>query len=188
MKKIRAFIAILLPSQVQNLLGNVTYGWSEQIPERSVRWVKPQLMHITLRFLGDTDVKSIPELVQVLDSVTSQQDSLTLELGKPGCFPNTKRPRVIWVGLQGQLNAAQTLKKTIDEALVPLGWELENRSFQPHLTVGRVKDSRKVKGYRWEAEIDPLPIPVQLVHLIESKLQRDGPIYTVRHKSFLRDR
>jgi 2'-5' RNA ligase len=188
MKKIRAFIAIPLPDQVQRLLGNITHAWSNQIPEQSVRWVKPQLMHITLRFLGVTDSRIIPSLIQVLDNVTAEHEFFTLRLDKPGCFPNIKRPRVIWVGLQGQLSAVQLLKKAVDEAVVPLGWEIENRSFRPHLTLGRVKESRKVRGHRWEAEIQPLSVPVRKIHLIESRLQQDGPIYTIRHESFLRDR
>lgn len=185
MSKIRAFIAIPLPSNVQALLGEVSQSWAETLPESSVRWVKPHLMHITLRFLGDTDIRVFPDLMAALDKATALGKGFKLKLGQPGCFPNEKRPRVIWVGLQGELGAAQSLKQEIDEALVPLGWELENRPFQPHLTVGRVKDSRKVQGYKWRADIEPLMIPVQAVQLIESQLQRTGPVYSVRHESFL---
>lgn len=184
---IRTFIAIPLPERVQTILGDVSRDWSQQIPDRSVRWVKPQLMHITLRFLGDTVVGSIPTLSAALDEITAQRTAFTLRLAHTGCFPNENRPRVIWVGLQGQLDAARALKQEIDKALIPMGWEPEGRSFRPHLTVGRVKDSRRVKGFRWEADIEPLPVPVRSILLIESELRQTGPIYTVRHESLLED-
>lgn len=186
MRSIRAFIAIPLSSEVQTLLGAVSQTWSEQIPERSVRWVKPHLMHITLRFLGDTGIASLPTLADALDGIAARNDAFTLRLDRPGCFPNNKRPRVIWMGLQGQLDTARALKQEIDEALVPLGWEQEHQSFRPHLTIGRVKDSRKVRGFRWEANVEPLPVPVQVIHLIESALHPTGPVYTVRHKAVFR--
>ena len=186
MREIRAFIAIPLSTEVQALLGAVSQSWSEQIPERSIRWVKPHLMHITLRFLGNTEIASLPTLADALDRIAARNDAFTLRLDRTGCFPNNKRPRVIWVGLQGQLDAARALKQEIDEALGPLGWEQEDRSFRPHLTIGRVKNSRKVRGFRWEANVDPLPVPVPAIHLVESALHPAGPVYTVRHKSILR--
>ena len=183
---IRAFIAIPLPTEVQDFLGILCQIWSKQIPEKSVRWVKPELMHITLRFLGNCEAGTLPALADVLDEIAAQEDAFTLKLDKPGCFPNNKRPRVIWVGLQGQLDGARALKQAVDDALVPLGWEQEGRSFRPHLTVGRLKDSRKVKGFQWKANQKPLPVPVKAIYLIESELHHTGPVYTVRHKSFLR--
>ncbi len=185
MDKIRAFIAIPLPVAVQTELGRVSQSWADQIPQKAVRWVKPQLMHITLRFLGKMDPRSIPTLAQALDTVTARHQSFTLNLAAPGCFPNSKRPRVIWVGLEGQLEEVAVLKKDIDDVLVPLGWEIDGRSFRPHLTLGRVKESRKVQGFRWEADIEPLSLPAPAIHLIESKLQPSGPIYTIRHTSTL---
>jgi len=186
MRTIRAFIAIPLSTEVRTLLGAVSQTWAKQVPERSVRWVKPHLMHITLRFLGDTEVASLPTVADTLDRIADRNDAFTLRLDRPGCFPNNKRPRVIWIGLQGQLETARSLKQKIDEALIPFGWEREDQSFRPHLTIGRVKDSRKVRGIRWEANIEPLAVPVQAIHLIESALLPAGPVYTVRHKSILR--
>lgn len=188
MSQIRTFVAIPLPQEVQALLGQVSEVWAERLPQKAVRWVKPHLMHATLRFLGDTDSETVSTVSNTLDEVTAHHSTFTLELAAPGCFPNDKRPRVIWVGLQGQLESARALKREIDQALVPLGWDLEDRSrsFRPHLTLGRVKDSRQVKGFQWEAVIQQLPIQVSAIHFIESKLQRTGPIYTVRHVSKLR--
>jgi 2'-5' RNA ligase len=89
----------------------------------------------------------------------------------------------LWAGVAGQVGAAGQLKADIDMALIPLGWEAENRPFRPHLTVGRVKDSRKVASRQWPENVRPLAIPVKAIHLVESELTPDGPIYTVRHSS-----
>lgn len=185
MAVIRAFIAIPLPDEVQTAVERLSLAWSAKIPPHSVRWVKPHLMHITLRFLGDTEVTSLPATAAAMDETTAGLAPFVLRLDHPGCFPNEKRPRVIWIGLQGDLQAARTLKKAVDRALVPLGWEEEERSFQPHLTIGRVKDSRVLRGFQWEADVEPLAIAVQTIHLVESELLRTGPVYTVRHKSHL---
>lgn len=185
MSRIRAFVAVPLPEEVQTHLGSISTAWAGQLPQGAVRWVKPQLMHATLRFLGNTDEDLIPRVASALDAVTSQHEEFSLGLDQPGCFPNSRRPRVVWVGLQGDIEAAQQLKEAVDQALLPLGWELEDRAFRPHLTLGRVKDSRKVKDFQWKAAIEPLPIPVASIHLIESDLQRTGPVYTIRHESIL---
>ena len=185
MKTIRAFIAIELPEEVKRMLWKVSETLAAQMPDRAVRWVKPDRMHLTLRFLGDTAVSQLSSIAGQLDRVSAQHATHTLETEGLGCFPNRKRPRVIWVGLQGELEATGRLKQAIDQALVPLGWKEEDRPFRPHLTLGRVKDSRKLQGVHWEAEVGVAPVPVTAVHLIESTLRPDGPIYTVRHTSRL---
>lgn len=183
MKKTRAFIAIPLSPSVQTYLGRLTQRWAEKVPEGSVRWVKPQLMHITLRFLGNVEIDSLLGAADILDEIAARNKAFTLQLDGVGCFPNIKRPRIVWVGLQGQLNAAISVKKDIDQALVSLGWEQDGRPFRPHLTLGRVKDSSKVRGFQWAADVAPLAIPVKAIHLIESTLLQDGPVYTIRHTS-----
>ena len=178
---IRAFIAIHLPQDVKDYLRALTTDLAGQVPRGAVRWVKPDRMHLTLRFIGETEKNLLPELGCALDDVAARQQQFRLHLQGFGCFPNCKRPRVLWAGVGGDLKAAGRLKADIDAALVPLGWEAENRPFRPHLTVGRVKDSRKVSGQRWPDEVNPLVIPSDSIHLIESELTPIGPIYTVRH-------
>lgn len=186
MEKKRLFIAIQLPPNVRTSLGAVSDNLAAQMPERSVRWVKPDLLHLTLRFLGDTAVDRMPALGATLDEVAAAHAAFALSLGELGCFPNRSRPRVIWVGLHGDLQPMQALKRALDETLAPLGWEKEDRPFRAHLTLGRVKDSRLLKSVRWGTDVQPLPVPITAVHLVESQLTREGPVYTVRHSSDLR--
>lgn len=185
MDVIRAFIAIEMPTAVRAELGLVADVLAGQAPERSVRWVKPELLHLTLRFLGDTAVAKLPAITTALDQVGRQAVRFTLHLGKPGCFPNPQRPRVIWVGLDGDKKPLLALKQALDRALMPLGWAVEERPFQAHLTLGRVNDGRQATGLDWGTEVRKLAVPVTAVHLIESQLQRSGPVYTVRHSSKL---
>ena len=187
MEKIRAFIAIELPEDVKRHLAAVIQVLAEQIPP-AVRWVTPERMHLTVRFLGDTAVNRLPALVKALDTAVSRQTPFTLYLDQLGCFPNKKRPRVIWAGLSDSEKALPGFKQAVDACLSPLGWEPEGRPFQPHLTLGRVKDGRKVASVSWGTPLERLAAPVAAVHLIESQLTSGGPIYTVRHMSRLGSR
>ena len=180
---IRTFIAIQLPQDIKEYLGELTDVLAQQVPQRTVRWVRANRMHLTLRFIGETEKNLLPVIGNTLDEVARQYMPFNLYLRGFGCFPNCKRPRVLWAGMGGNLETAARLKKDIDATLVPLGWEEESRSFQPHLTIGRIKDSQAVAGQRWPAELKALPIPVDSIHLIESDLTANGPIYTVRHSS-----
>ena len=184
-KKIRAFIAIELPAAARLALAQASQQLARQLPAGSVRWVKPERMHLTLRFLGDTAVTQLPALAAQLDELAARHAPFNLRLDKLGCFPHCKRPRVIWAGLTGNVAALSTLKQDLDARLVSLGWEEEERPFQAHLTLGRVKNSRAVSQVKWGIEMEKAEMGVTAVHLIESQLQRSGPIYTIRHTSHL---
>lgn len=184
-KQVRMFVAIALPEDVRAALGQVTAALAAQSPPRAVRWVKPELMHVTLRFLGDTAVSLLPTITAELDRVTAQHQRFNLTVTGLGCFPNRKRPRVIWAGLQGGVAQAQALAAAVNVMLSPLGWEKEERPFRPHLTLGRVNDGRSLSGIDWGMEIAGMEVGVTAVHLIESQLRPSGPVYTVRHTSYL---
>ena len=97
----RTFVAVTLPGAAQAELGRVGAVLAGQVPPGSVRWVQPEQIHLTLRFLGETAVSQLPAITSSLDKVGQQTGPLTLRLGRVGCFPNCKRPRVIWAGLEG---------------------------------------------------------------------------------------
>ena len=183
METIRTFMAVALPSAAKQELTRVADELAMRVPERSVRWVTPDLIHITLCFLGETAVSKLDAITQMMDRVVCTHAPLKLNLHGTGCFPDANRPRVIWVGLAGQVAELAAVKRDLDSGLASLGWDVEKRPFTPHLTLGRVKDAAKLRGVSWEVGVKEMAVGITAVHLIESQLTGDGPIYTTRHTS-----
>lgn len=185
MKSIRAFIALTLPSQVAETLAAVSQELAPRVPDGAVKWVEPERIHLTLRFLGNTPVDRLDALGSALEAVAGIHNPFSLSLDRLGCFPNERRPRVIWVGLDGQVDALRRLKEDLDEALSPLGWEPEDKRFRAHLTLGRVKRQHREIELPWGTPVVPAAWQVGGLHLIESQLRPAGPLYTIRHSGHL---
>ena len=185
MSTIRAFIAVHLPDAVKDVLNETARSLAERVPSGTVRWVRPEQMHLTLFFLGDTAVAKLPAVQQAMDGTAGRFSLFNLYTNDVGCFPNARRPRVIWVGLASEEARLTSLKAAIDAALDPLGWPAEDKPFRAHLTLGRVKDDRGLGEVKWTADVARLAVPVAAIHLIESQLRSAGPIYTIRHTSKL---
>ena len=185
MKTIRAFVAVDLPEEARAALGEVGAALAGWVARGAVKWVRPELMHLTLRFLGDTPLDRLPAVQAALDAVAAAHVPFDLHLTGVGCFPNPRRPRVVWVGLGGDEAALLALKAALDAALLPLGWPPEDKPFRAHLTLGRVRDDGDVRGVDWSTPVPPRPVPVTALRLIESQLRPDGPVYTVRHAAQL---
>lgn len=185
MATVRAFIAVDLPAAVKTALTGIASDLDRTLSPGAVRWVRPEAMHLTLRFLGNADVETLPAIGSVLDQITAAHEPFEMRLDQPGCFPSPRRPRVIWVGLAGNEPRLLSLKADLDEALAPLGWPVEAKTFHPHLTLGRVKEEGRVRDYTPEAAVPPLVVPVTRLLLIESELRPEGPRYTVRHSAAL---
>jgi len=188
MTTIRAFVAVQLTVEVAAVLSDTSQQLALSLPGGLVRWLKPEAIHLTLRFLGETKWAQLPALSAALDTAVRELPPFSLPLGCLGCFPNPRRPRVLWLGLQDQDRQLQQLKRAVDASLAPHGWEPERQAFQPHLTLGRVKgDGRAVAaaGLPWGQMVSSLPLPVTAIHLIESQLRATGSLYRLRHSSHL---
>lgn len=185
MSTIRAFIAVDLSDEARAVLADVSETLAREAPEGAVKWVQPQRMHLTLRFLGNTPRDELDQLAVALDVVALQHAPFRLNLGALGCFPNERRPRVIWVGVEGHVGRAEALHASIEETLEPLGWERDEKAFRPHLTLGRVKERGAAVALPWGKGVAPAAIDVSEIVLFESQLQPGGPRYTVRHISRL---
>lgn len=171
----RLFVAVTLPPEVKQALTAVSQTLVAQWPERSVRWVAASQMHLTLCFLGDTAVARVPDLTKMLDGLGTQP-VFGLRLGEVGCFPNARKPRVLWVGVQGDVAALQQLAGNVRQGVAELGLPVEQRPFQAHLTIGRVQDGRTPAS--WGCDVPEVAFPVTAVHLIRSQLRPQGAIYT----------
>ena len=179
---IRLFMAIDLPEQVKDVLVETAVALSKNVPNRAVRWVGREQMHLTLRFLGDTAVSQLPDLQRELAELVGKHQPFSLRLRGVGAFPNQKRPRVVWAGLAGDLTPLRKMQAEMEERVVALGWLPEKWAYNPHLTLGRVKDASAARGLNWAVKLEERAFGVTAVQLMRSELRPSGPVYSVRQE------
>lgn len=185
MAVLRTFIAVELPEPVQAVLAKVSRQVAACWPANAVRWVRDEGIHLTLRFLGDTDESRLPELRHGLDQVAAGHPAFELSLAGMGCFPNPHRPRVVWVGVADPEERLPKLQRQVEHLARGLGWEREGRPFQAHLTLGRVREQAGPAPTDWTVPVEPLSFLVDQVALIESRLRPEGAEYHRLHASLL---
>jgi 2'-5' RNA ligase len=183
---IRAFIAIELPRELKHALAGIVHNADPLLPNIEVRWVRPESVHLTLKFLGDISSAQVTSVDQLIQQEAGKYASFCLTVGGLGCFPNAGRPRVIWTGIQDPAGRLQELQRGIDTLLETCGFERERRSFKPHLTLGRVRhiqsqySSREMETAIERTGSNPVgSIPVDRVTLYRSDLKPSGAVYTV---------
>jgi len=139
MDVVRSFIAIHLPPDVRAELTSL----EDKLKARRhpfVKWVDPESMHLTLKFVGDAAVDSIPQIVEAMADVARGHSPFDLHVAGTGAFPNWQRPQVVWVGVGGESDKLNALHRELESALSPMGFTPESRSFSAHLTLGRLRD------------------------------------------------
>ena len=150
-ESIRVFVAIELSDQVRNALSDLV-GDLRRAHIQGLRAVDPQGIHLTLKFLGNVSEARIEPIVSDVSRVVSEHRSFSVALDGVGVFPSKTRPRVLWVGLGGDLPALQELHQGVEAALYGLGFAREKREFSPHLTVGRIHDGAPASDRHRAAE------------------------------------
>ena len=174
----RLFAAATLPDDVRERLGELQRELGS-IP-LELRWVRPEGIHLTLKFLGEAAEDRLNGIREVLEGVAAAVTPFRLEIRGVGSFPERGTPRVIWVGLGGEVGAAETLSRRIDAALEEVGFPAENRAFKPHLTLGRVKGGGRGDWrsfLRRFASFDGGEFPVSSFVLFQSRLATSGATY-----------
>ncbi|MBT7290620.1 MAG: RNA 2',3'-cyclic phosphodiesterase [Chloroflexi bacterium] len=142
MDKLRCFIAIELPQQIKIVLSQLQILLGKE-RDNSIKWVNPNNIHLTLKFLGSINSDSIPLITDAMKSCIKTTSPFSLSIGDTGAFPNTQSPRVSWVGLKGDSGALLKLQKQLDQVLSEIGFAPETREFSPHLTLGRIRDGAR---------------------------------------------
>jgi 2'-5' RNA ligase len=182
--EIRSFIAVRLPGEVKAALASLQQRLKTAGGDQ-VKWVEPESIHITLKFLGNISPEKISQVLAVIETASAGVHPFKLEMAGPGAFPSTKSVRVVWVGLAGDLEIMGLLQKRIEDGLVPLGFPAEARPFTPHLTLARVRDfatpaERSKLGQVIEntRSGNKPGFNVNAVYLMKSQLTRQGAIYT----------
>jgi RNA 2',3'-cyclic 3'-phosphodiesterase len=176
---LRAFIAITPPTTLQQTMAEVRQVFQRlSLPWR---WVTPDHIHLTLRFLGNVPEEAVPSLLQAMEQAAQGQIAFPLRARALGCFPHPARPRVLWVGLDDPSQALGRLNERLMAALIPLGFPPEDRPFHPHLTLARAQmpSSQLLPMLQTYQNRDFGEFLVTQVHLVQSQLQRGGVLHTI---------
>ncbi len=139
MEQIRAFIAIELPEELKISLARLQDSLRSG-REEFVKWVDPEGIHLTLKFLGNVPSDKIAEITEAIARAAKGVKPFYLQAQGVGAFPNLKSPKVVWVGLGGELQSLKNLQSRIERTLSELDFPAETKEFSPHLTLGRVRD------------------------------------------------
>ncbi len=182
--QLRCFVAIELPQEVKEKLAQLI-SLLDREKSPFAKWVNPEGIHVTLKFLGNVPANKVADIAKVLRELIAGSPSLKLQVSGLGAFPNLEQPRVIWVGLQGEIEKLEGLQHNIDSALIPLGFPQETHPFSPHLTLARLRDraspaERRNLGKLLIATpfVTTCKFRVKSVLLMKSQLSRQGAIYS----------
>ena len=185
MRMMRAFIAVKIPGEVKGKIQEEIGRLSTLVHDGSVRWVRPEAIHLTLKFLGEISNSNLGEIRQSLEREVARHPFFTLRVGGFGCFPNRRRPRILWIGITEEAGLLTQVQTAIEKELVPLGFEKERRPFHPHLTLGRVGrniSSSDISQIQEAVEAFVVgqigQFEVRELHLIRSILKPSGAEYS----------
>jgi 2'-5' RNA ligase len=183
---VRSFIAVEMPEAVKKELSRLQTELKQNCTDSIARWVAPQNIHLTLQFLGDVPQSKIGKIKNALVEVSSAHTAFELRLGELGVFPGINRPRVIWVGLDGNLKRLADIQKQIEQLLSGAGFVPENRPFSSHLTLARVREEASPAEKQKLGQIissmtfkSGCTIPVRRINLMKSQLTPHGSVYSV---------
>jgi 2'-5' RNA ligase len=183
MEKIRAFIAVELPSFLKEELGRI-----ESILKAGnttpVKWVDFESIHLTLKFLGDIESSRVGEIIEGIKNACVGISPFELKIKGLGVFPNPARTRIAWVGLADATDELSLLQRNIESEMEKLEYERETRKFSPHLTLARVRDQatpderERFGNLVTATAFSSERITVNSVSLMKSHLTRQGALYT----------
>jgi len=186
-QQIRTFIAIPLSDRIKEELSKLQEELKQN--EAEVKWVRPEGIHLTLKFLGNVEEEKVQEIEEAIGKKIRKSSPFLLSLGCLGVFPDLRRPRVVWIGVEKGASEVKELARRVEKALLPLGAKKEDRPFSPHLTLGRIKGGKgigRLKEILGSLEATKLSsLNIGRIEIIKSQLTRQGAIYTTLRKIIL---
>jgi 2'-5' RNA ligase len=189
MARIRTFIAVELGKELRSRCIALQETLARAGAE--VKWVEEKNMHITVLFLGEVDDRDLPAVCRAVALVAGRHEGFTLGVEALGCFPNPRRPRVVWAGVGEGKDQLVALHDALEPPLMELGcYRREERQYTPHVTLGRVEGEQSTDGLSTalarKADWKGGTVEVRELLVLSSQLMREGPVYTVIGRGKLR--
>lgn len=184
MEQIRSFIAIELPGEIRQALAELQ-ARLQTGNQPSVKWVDPHGIHLTLKFLGSIAANKTGAITSAMEEAARDITPFSLEVKGLGVFPNFKRVRVVWIGVEGDIPQLRQLQGRLESSLVPLGFARETRPFTPHLTLARVREKASPMEQQNFGQVIASTsfetahhFTVDRIDLMRSQLTTEGAIYS----------
>lgn len=185
METMRTFVAIDLDAPLRAALRDLQSRLKRAPLAHLGRWVDPESIHLTLKFLGDVPAARLPEVRQALRRAAGEVAPFEFALAGLGCFPSTRQPRVIWVGVEEPSGSLERLQCIVERELGSIGFPREGRAFTPHLTLARLRDQAEVReraelgAWLSRQEVGRLgTMRAAEIVLMRSDLRPAGAVYT----------
>jgi RNA 2',3'-cyclic 3'-phosphodiesterase len=190
MAKLRTFIAVETPPEVIGRVSKLARILAPAAAEADVKWVAPENLHWTIKFLGDVDPRDLAEICLALNAAARKVAPFRMTVERAGAFPNVARPRTLWLGAGDGGEALVCLAEAVETEMTKIGFRREGRRFEPHLTIGRVRSGGPGQQALGEllaenAEFDGGVMEVDEVVLFSSELRPDGPVYEALERAEL---
>jgi 2'-5' RNA ligase len=175
---LRTFLAVEMPGPIKDAYGKLHEGWRAR--HRGLRWVRPENLHLTLRFLGTTPENRLDAIRKKVEAVARRGHPFRLTIGPPGCFGSRRSPRVVWLGVAAGAEDLAALAPGLEKAAVALGYPPEGRPWSAHLTLARSQAGGPIPG--WEEDLASSGLPglvadVDRVTLFASRIQPGGAVH-----------
>lgn len=184
----RAFIALELSEEIREELSRLQNELKKTGAD--VKWVAPENIHLTIKFLGDIEEDKIEQIKQILDSISSRTKAFGISLFKLGAFPSLSHPRVIWAGIDKGCAEVEKIASITGGELEKVGFQKEERPFSAHLTLGRVLSGKNKDGLKQKVlslVVQAKSCALKHVTLFRSKLTPRGAIYTPIYTAAFKD-
>ncbi len=175
----RTFFAVEISEEIRNLLVRI----KQDFPDISskIKIVNPGKSHITLKFLGNTEISLIPKIISQVENDLIPIKSFDFICKNSGVFPNISKASVLWLGVEDQSNSLLHLNQIIEKSVENFGFTKDKRNFHPHITFGRIKGNIQIQRSQIEKYLEytykPIINPVEKIIYFESILTQTGPIY-----------
>jgi RNA 2',3'-cyclic 3'-phosphodiesterase len=189
MTVVRTFVAVLIGDELRTRVSGVQEPLKKLAPD--VKWVAPDNLHVTIKFLGNVREDDLPGVYRAVEEASGAVSQFDLSLSGLGAFPNARRARVVWVGIEEGREQLVKLASAVDSKLARLGFPKEEREFKSHITIGRVKEPSRKDSWRDGPSLERLASGineidasdlgsqrVSSVAVMRSELRPGGPVYS----------
>jgi 2'-5' RNA ligase len=175
----RLFIAMDTPAVIKRHIAHIQDDL--RATQSDVRWESSEKFHLTIKFLGSTAPDLLDQITTRLGAAAAKFSPLTVVYRNIGCFPKRGDPRIIWIGMEEQSGGLIMLQQLIDTEMAAIGFPREDRPFHPHVTIGRIRSTRRISALRRMMEtltFECQPVVVSSIDLMNSELKPGGSVYT----------